>query len=488
MARFLYRAAVAFAEEVLGTSYRPRPFSGLFLASAIPSAAGHLGLARASATPALRDLLTPGAFLLDATHALGAVALRGFTHTAEINRYIRDDFFPKELARAEAQGDARAADVLRLFRALIDAEDGRCQDALDDLARLAAERPDFNSARHCAAAFCDLLGRAEEGDRWLAGVPGWQRPPENISLNLGLVEAALGGAPGAVAGNRGQVASAAFQIINESVSEGKMSAFQTIVTGLLKQAAKRRCKDLPLKHGDGDGILRALADAVSGSVPKDDRPFFVLQASQALLSAVVLREPPLSGERVTAALRVAKRDLARAVEKGDAAAVSDLRFLAAFLAARDGRFDEALARYEEVARDDPSDPRPHRLAFVISVVVRRPDEEASKWMASYKRVAAGSSFRQRFEMVTLTDEMLVALALASPTAFDVRCPIRMSLIAGAAGRLVDAALVSALESKSLSVVERIEVRAARAFLHAGMWSALKKWEGKDYGISGTATE
>ncbi|CAL4949415.1 unnamed protein product [Urochloa decumbens] len=471
MARFLHRAAVAFAEEVLGTSYRPRPFSGLFLASAIPSAAGHLGLARASATPALRDLLTPGAFLLDATHTLGAVALRGFTHTAEINRKIRDDFFPKELARAEAQGDARAADVLRLFRALIDAEDGRCQDALDDLARLAAERPDFNPARHCAAAFCDLLGRAEEGDRWLAGVPGWQCPPENIIFNLGLVKAALGGAPGAVAGSRGQVASAAFQIINESVSGGEMSAFQTIITGLLKQAAKRRCKDLPLKHGDGDGILRALADAafaVSGSVPKDDRPFFVLQASQALLSAVVLREPPLSAERVTAALRVAERDLARAVEEGDAAAVSDLRFL--------------------VARDDPSDPRPHFLASILCLLVRRPEEEADKWLASYERHAPASSCRRRFELMTLTEELLVALALASPTAFDVRCPVRMRLIVRSAGILVDAALVSALQSKSMSVVERMEVRAARAFLHAGMWSKLKKWEGKDYGISGTATE
>ncbi|CAO2183818.1 unnamed protein product [Urochloa humidicola] len=485
MARFFHRAAAAFAKEVLGSAYRPRPFSGLFLASASPSAAGHLGLAHASATPALRELLTPGAFLLDATHVLGVVALRGFTNTAATNRYIRDDFFPKELARAEAHGDARAADVLRVFRALIDAEDGRCQDALDDLARLAAERPDCNSARHCAAAFCDMLGRAEEGDRWLAGFPGKQRLRENVIFNLGLVAAALGGEPGAVAGSRGQVASAAIQIINESVSKGEMSAFQTIVAGLLKQAAKRRCKDLPLKHDDGDGILRALADAASAvsgrGGSKDDTPFFVLQASLALLSAVVLRAPPLSGERVSAALRVAERDLAGAVEEGDAAAVSDLRFLVAFLAARDGRFDEALARYEEVARDDPSDPRPHFLACLISVVVRRPEEEARKWMASYKRVAPGSSFRLLFEMVTLVEELLIALALASPTAFDARCPHRMSLIVGAAGSRVDAALVSALGSKNMSVVERMEVRAARALLHAGMWSAMKKWEGKDCG-------
>ncbi|CAO2170227.1 unnamed protein product [Urochloa humidicola] len=352
MARFLHRAAAAFAKEVLGSAYNPRPFSGLFLASASPSAAGHLGLVRASATPALRDLLTPGAFLLDATHVLGAVALRSFPNTAEGIRHFRVDLFPKKLAMAEAQGDTMAAEAARVLSALIDAEDGRFQDALDELARLAAARPDCNAARHCAAAFCDLLGRADEGDRWIAGTigDGEQRPRKCCFFNLGVVAAALGGAPGAVAGNRGQVASAAFQIINKSVSKGEMSAFQTIVTGLLKQAAKRRCKDLPLKHRDGDGILRALADAalaVAGrGGSKDGTLFFVLQASQALLSTVVLRAPPLSGERVSAALRVAERDLARAVEEGDAAAVSDLRFLVGFLAARDGRFDEALARYE----------------------------------------------------------------------------------------------------------------------------------------------
>lgn len=55
MARFLHRA-----KEALGCAYRPGPFSGLFLASASRTAFGHLGLARASATPALRDLLIPG--------------------------------------------------------------------------------------------------------------------------------------------------------------------------------------------------------------------------------------------------------------------------------------------------------------------------------------------------------------------------------------------------------------------------------------------
>uniref|UniRef100_K3XSI9 Uncharacterized protein n=1 Tax=Setaria italica TaxID=4555 RepID=K3XSI9_SETIT len=438
MARFLHRA-----KEALGCAYRPGPFSGLFLASASRTAFGHLGLARASATPALRDLLIPGPSsstprTRSAPSCFAACPTR---------------------ARAEAQGDAKRLEVLRLRRAIIDAEDGRCEDALDDLTRLAAESPDRYLARLCAAAFCNLLGRVDEADRWLAGIPAERSPREHIMCNLALVAAALGGAPGTVAGSRGRVASAAFQIMNVCGSDGQMSAFETIITGLLKHAAKRRCKDLLLNHGD-DGILRALADAfaLSGSVPKDHM-FFVLKASQALLSAVVLRAHPLSSERVRAAVRIAERDLARAVEEGDAAAACDLRLLLAFLAARDRRFDDALARYQEVARDDPSD-SPAALTGVFNL---RAPTSASAW---------GSSFPHRFELMTLTEELVVALAIASPVAFDVRCPVRMRLIVPAAGSMVDAALVSALRTKNMSVVEWME-----------------KWEGKDCGTgSGTTTE
>ena len=368
---FLHRAALAFTKEALGSAYLPRPFSGLFLASARPSPAGHLGLGLARASPVLRDdLLTPGAFLLDATHVLGAVALRRSpqTQTGAGNRMFWDDIFPGELARAEAQGGAQAAEALRIFKALVDAQDCRLLDVLDALARLAAELPDSNSPRLCAAAVCDLLGRVDEGDRWLAGI---HCPLDHSFFNLALVAATLGGGPGAVAGSQSRVASAALRIINTSVSDGQMSAFETIIIGLLKHAAKRRCEDPPLEHGDG--VLRELADAfaLSGSIPKGRR-LFALEASQALLSAVVLRAHTLSGERVSTALRVAERDLARAAELGDAAAVADLRLLLAFLAARAGRFDEALARYQEVARDDPSDPRPHFLAVLICVHASRP--------------------------------------------------------------------------------------------------------------------
>ncbi|OEL16529.1 hypothetical protein BAE44_0022454 [Dichanthelium oligosanthes] len=101
-----------------------------------------------------------------------------------------------------------------------------------------------------------------------------------------------------------------------------------------------------------------------------DAPLFpnlrsdVVDASRALLSAVVLRASPLCGER----LRAAERGIARALaDDGAASAGADLRLHLALLAARDGRFDEAMRLYGEVARDDPSDPRPKALGHVLLV-------------------------------------------------------------------------------------------------------------------------
>ena len=135
-------------------------------------------------------------------------------------------------------------------------------------------------------------------------------------------------------------------------------------------------------------------------------------------------------------------------------------------------------------------PTPGRtfLAVLICVHASRPKEESDKWRASIRRIAGqGSSFRDNFELMVLTEELLVALALASLASFDVRNPVRMRSIVGAAGSMVDAALVSALRSKNMSIVERMEARAVRALLYAGMWSALKEWEREDGG-SGATTD
>ncbi|OEL36289.1 hypothetical protein BAE44_0002693 [Dichanthelium oligosanthes] len=111
-------------------------------------------------------------------------------------------------------------------------------------------------------------------------------------------------------GAEGRVASAAIRIINEIVAKGKMSTFQIIIAGMLKRVVRRACKDMALNRDDRAGIYRALVKVLTGgSVPDPEAPnVFLLKASQALLSAVVLRAPPLFGESVRWARAVRKRD------------------------------------------------------------------------------------------------------------------------------------------------------------------------------------
>ncbi|CAO2203650.1 unnamed protein product [Urochloa humidicola] len=491
----LRRAALAVA-TALGSPYRPRPVTGLFLASAPSSSSGHLGLVRSH--PSLLDLnsqFTPEAFVLDATHALGAAALRFQPFLGGKLRALRD-MAPQLQAAAVAAGDDEGAKVGRQFIALLDAEDGRFEDALDALARLAGERPYRPGPRLADAGICDLLGRPDEGDRWLAGITGDQPLRETILFRNGVLAAALGGAPDAV----GAVADAALQLIYErlwgTAFDGDMPVVKKVlVTALLNRLVKRKLrKDAVVSL---HSVLKLLRSGTgSRLVPSSTIPIFayakgteqfVLQASQALLSAVVLRSPLLTGERIRVATRAAKRDLARAMERGDTPTVADLRLLLAFLAARDGRFNEAMERYMEAAQEHPSDPRPHYFVHLLFLFGEHM-EEADKWKTSYERLAAGSTDEDRATHMVLKEELTIALTLGGArTACSVSYPAVLREIVGAAGSRVDAALVSALRSKSMSVVERMELRAVRAFLYAGMWSALKKCEGEGGG-SGTTTD
>lgn len=105
-------------------------------------------------------------------------------------------------------------------------------------------------------------------------------------------------------------------------------------------------------------------------------------------------------------------------KREDPAVVADLRLLVAFLAARDGRFDDALERYVEMARADPSDPRPHYLAHLVCRFDERP-EESDKWLATYGRLVTGSSVDEQAALISLADELVVALAIGgSHLAFD----------------------------------------------------------------------
>ncbi|KAK3160956.1 hypothetical protein QOZ80_1BG0069320 [Eleusine coracana subsp. coracana] len=483
-ARLLRRSTLAAALD-LGSAYQPRPLSGLFLGSARPSAAGHLGLVRAR--PGLLDLnrlLDCESFLLDATHALGCAALRHKPFSGNDARTLRS-VVPQAAAAAEALGDTTSVFAGGMFMALHDASEGRLGDALDALERLATKGPPY----HPVPRICDLLGRTDEADRWLTAITTEYPVREHISYQNTLVAGTLGGAPGAVAGCQGAVASAALKFIYEKLwgkaFEGHTPvAKKVLITALLNRVVRTR-----LNKGavvDLSSVAKLLRSGSTGRVePGYDDPVFaypggtehfVLQASQALLSAVVLRAPPLNADRIRAATRAAERDLARAVATGDAGAAADLRLLLAFLAVRDGRFQEAGDRYVEAAREHPSDPRPHCLVRLM-LLFDEQTKVADQWEASYQHLAAGSSEEDRVAHQSLKEELVIALGLGGArTAFKESSPNLLREMVGAAGSRVDAALLDALQDKETPFVQRLELRAIRALVYAEMWSAVKDLE------------
>ncbi|KAL6615224.1 hypothetical protein ACP70R_037494 [Stipagrostis hirtigluma subsp. patula] len=123
------------------------------------------------------------------------------------------------------------------------------------------------------------------------------------------------------------------------------------------------------------------------------------------------------------------------------------------------------------------------LLVVLLPSVRVAVEEADKWKASYERLGRGS-LEEDIALCTLTDELVVALALGgSPLAFDAQSFSATRIVVRAAASRMDVTLECALRDKKMLVAERIEVWAVRAFLHPGVWSALKELNG-----SATATE
>ncbi|XP_062208450.1 uncharacterized protein LOC133909940 [Phragmites australis] len=233
MSRFLRRAALASAaagglSSAVSWNFS-FPFAPLRL-SAFPSsspsahdpnaATGHIALVRAH--PGLRELnamLSPAAFLVDATQALLAGALRCAPIYPGTLRQARD-FLTAQILSAESEGDAAAqqAASARINIALLDARDGRLEDALDALARLAAERPGDTAPRLYAAALSHVLGRREEGARWLSdAVPDLSRLEDKMPFVEAVLVATLGCAPRAVAGSEELVLATTLGLVEMSM-------------------------------------------------------------------------------------------------------------------------------------------------------------------------------------------------------------------------------------------------------------------------------
>ncbi|CAO2203645.1 unnamed protein product [Urochloa humidicola] len=273
MSRFLRPAAVAAAAAAAAgglfsaVSWSPSsPFSlsaSPFSAPSTPvehpaAATGHLALVRAH--PGLRELnvmLTPASFLVDATQALLAGSLRCAPFCPGTLRLGRE-FLTAEILSAESKGHADAAAgqavTARIQISLLDARDGRLEDALDTMELLAAEHPGNTTARLYAAALCHVLGRHQDGARWLrdAGVPDLSRFEHKMPFVEAVLISALGSAPRAVAGSEELVLRATLGLVEMSMwsifKHGNLSERLEVlaVMAFLRGVVARK-----LRRGDG---------------------------------------------------------------------------------------------------------------------------------------------------------------------------------------------------------------------------------------------
>jgi hypothetical protein len=164
-------------------------------------------------------MLTPASFLVDATQAFLAGALRCPPIYPETLRQGRE-YLTAQIQSAESEGHAaleqaiqsaeseghaavEQAALARTNMALLDAREGRLDDARDAIVRLAAERPGDTTLRLFAAALCRVLGRHEEGAQWLhdSAVPNLSRLEHKIQFVQAVLVATVGSAPRAVAGS-----------------------------------------------------------------------------------------------------------------------------------------------------------------------------------------------------------------------------------------------------------------------------------------------
>ncbi|CAL4956360.1 unnamed protein product [Urochloa decumbens] len=218
MSRFFRRAALAAAAAgglttavVSWSLSSPLPLAASPACSpttpAAAAATGHLALVRAH--PGLGELgamLTPASFLVDATQALLAGALRCTPFYPETLRQGRAYLAAQIGLSAELEGDAVSEEEAashRIHMALLDARDGDLAGALDAVAHLAAERPSDTTARLYAAALSHVLGRHREGRRYLrdAAVTDLSRLEHKMPFVEGVLVSTVGSAPRAVAGS-----------------------------------------------------------------------------------------------------------------------------------------------------------------------------------------------------------------------------------------------------------------------------------------------
>uniref|UniRef100_A0A0D9V1Q0 Uncharacterized protein n=1 Tax=Leersia perrieri TaxID=77586 RepID=A0A0D9V1Q0_9ORYZ len=439
---------------------------------------GHLGLIRAH--PGLQDLNSAlassrDAFFLDAAHALAASALRVQTVTSkQISRLHGPGGLCKDIAAAESRGDESAVVDFRLLQALIDAREGRFDEALAAAVRLIRDSPGDPRPRLFAAALCFLHGRSGTALEWLRSVP--DKSAHSALFFDTVLYAMPGSSPRFVEeGGDGTVVilmhlattlAEAVLLLKLEQENGRCS-----VLGKLEIAVLSRLLRLFLsKHFTAAGGSKAFRF----KMPRSSTPInpsklnrTLVQCSQAIL-APVLRARPLCGERLRVVRSIAERALLDAeAETGDASAAVDVNLLLAFLAARDGHFNEAMRRYAAAAKRDPSDPRPYELADKLCFVIGQP---ANAWRDAWQRAKEKPGRATRGHhgdgdvLQPLLDELVIAAALGNGGLAD-RDPNRGHVLV-AAWREVDAGLAAALRDRDLTLPERVQLRGLRYILRA----------------------
>uniref|UniRef100_A0A0E0FMM7 DUF4220 domain-containing protein n=1 Tax=Oryza nivara TaxID=4536 RepID=A0A0E0FMM7_ORYNI len=467
----LRRAALAAA--LAGTAAVAAKLSGISVRVSHPpqdgaatTTRGHLGLVRAH--PGLRDLNAAlagsssgrDALFLDAAHALAAGALRAPTFTG---RYLRE--YAKKLAAAESTVVYR----VEMGLALVHARDGRFDQALADVARLVADRPGDPHLRITSAALRLLHGRMGTPAEWLNGLPedaGWR-------VAFEVVFAMPGSSPLYTQGAADRVVMLLAAMLAEAVlvknfEQGEWSVADKLAISLLLTALRlfvskysrfpyfTRPKSTPPPPSSGGREIK----------PVNLQPVFLVECSQAMLASL-LRARPLCGERLQEARATAERALADAEAEGDDLAAVDVNLLLAFLAARDGDFDDALRRYKAAVQKDPSDSRPYELAAALCAI-NGDAAESEAWRRDGKQHgrATVAVAVAELELPALLDELVVAAALGSGilTTLDLERGGRRRLVLVAAWREVDARLAAAVLDDDLTLPERVQLRLLRRLL------------------------
>ena len=169
-------------------------------------------------------MLTPASFFVDATHTLLGTALR-ITPFCQGSLRLARDLLTAEILSAESESEgpadaaAEQAVLARMQMALLNARDGRLNDALDAMSRLAAEHSGDTLARLYAAGLCHVLGRHQDGARWLrdAAVPNLSRLELKIPFVEAILFSTLGSAPRAVAGSEELVLATTLGLVEMSM-------------------------------------------------------------------------------------------------------------------------------------------------------------------------------------------------------------------------------------------------------------------------------